>query len=129
MSKRILVVDDDPDAVTVARTVLESAGYTVEGAANGDEAFSKIAKKRPDLIILDVMMRSDTEGFHVSYKLRSDKDLKNIPVIMLSAIGQKTGMEFAPEKDEDYLPVEEFISKPMEPADLLAKVGRLIGKP
>ena len=122
----ILVVDDDPDIVAVTSTILKSAGYAVVGANNGAEGLKKARETKPKLIILDVMMGSTTEGFHVAYEIRKDPQLAATPILMLTAIEKQTGMKFSPDKDEDYLPVEEFVSKPIDPDDLLARVERLI---
>ena len=120
--KTILVVDDDPDIVEAARLVLESAGYAVESAMDGDTALKKAGELIPDLIILDVMMGTTTQGFHVSYKLREDPKTKDIPIVMVSAIEKKTGMKFSPGADREYLPVDDFIAKPVSPEELLKKV-------
>ena len=128
-SKRILVVDDDLDIVEVLKTVLGASGYAVDTASSGTECLAQVARQRPDLIILDVMMDKDTEGFHVSYKLKGDASTKDIPIIMLTAIGKKFGYKFSPQEDQDYLPVEDFIEKPVGPRELLRRVEALLGKP
>jgi len=125
-AKRILVVDDDIDIVEALKTVLEASGYRVATAFSGTEALARVAESAPDLIILDVMMDSDTEGFHVSYKLKGDPATKNIPILMLTAVGKKFGMKFSPEEDEDYLPVEGFLEKPVEPRELVKQVEALL---
>jgi CheY-like chemotaxis protein len=124
--KHILVIDDDPDVVEVIKVVLESVGYSVESASDGDSGLAKMRARKPALVILDVMMRKETEGFHVSYAIKNDPALAKIPILMLTAIGEKTGMKFAPDKDGEYLPVEAFVEKPIEPNDLIARVGKLI---
>lgn len=124
--RTVLVVDDDPDIVEVTRTILETAGYNVVSAMDGAGGLAKARETKPDLIILDVMMGSTTEGFHVAYEIRKDPQIANTPILMLTAIEGKTGMKFSPDKDGDYLPVEEFVSKPIQPDDLLARVDRLI---
>jgi CheY-like chemotaxis protein len=124
--KRILVVDDDADIVEALRTVLEASGYVVEAAASGTECLARVARRRPDLIILDVMMDKDTEGFHVSYELKAEEATKAIPILMLTAIGKKFGYQFSPEKDEEYLPVEDFVEKPVEPRELVRRVEALL---
>ncbi len=126
-TKTVLVVDDDPDIVETTKTVLESAGYAVETASNGTEALAKARSVLPDLIVLDVMMDKETEGFHVTYELRSDEKTKSIPVIMLTAVGQKSGFDYS-KADGDYLPVDEYMEKPLEPKVLLAKVAELLAK-
>jgi len=124
--KNILVIDDDPDVVEALRTILESVGYVVDSASDGDSGLAKMRAKKPDMVILDVMMRKETEGFHVSYVIKNDPTLAKIPILMLTAIGEKTGMKFSPDKDGAYLPVEAFVEKPIEPKDLLARVEKLL---
>ncbi len=126
--KTVLVVDDDPDIVEATRMILESAGYKVETAANGTEGLSKARAVLPDAIILDVMMDRESEGFHVSYELRQGEDTKDIPILILSAIGQKSGFQFSPETDGDFLPVNAYVEKPIEPKALLAKIEELLRK-
>ena len=124
--KTILVVDDDPDIVETTKMVLESAGYSVETAANGTEGLRKAREVHPDAIILDVMMDKESEGFHVSYELRKGEDTRDIPIVVLSAIGQKSGFEFDPASDGDYLPVDAYMEKPLEPKALVEKIGALL---
>ena len=122
----ILIVDDDVDLVEALRIPLEAEGYAVEAAHNPKEADEALRKGKPDLILLDVMLTSKTDGFHISYKLKKDDLYKNIPILMLTAIESETGMKFSPEKDEDYLPVEDYITKPVEPSELLARIQKLL---
>ena len=126
--KSILVIDDDPDVVASIRMILESAGYAVDSALDGDTGLAKMRAAKPDMVILDVMMRKETEGFHVSYEIKNDPALARIPILMLTAIGEKTGMEFSPDKDREYLPVEMFVRKPIEPKELLAHVEKLLAE-
>ena len=124
--KTVLVVDDDPDIVETTRTILETAGYKVETACNGTEALEKVKASAPDLIVLDVMMDKETEGFHVSYELRSSEKTKDIPVVMLTNVGKKSGLKYSTETDGDYLPVDAYMEKPLEPKKLLATVSQLL---
>jgi CheY-like chemotaxis protein len=131
-NEKILVVDDDPDLVEVIRLTLEAKGYQVFSAASGTEGLAKVKEIRPDLIILDVMMDYTTEGFQVSLQLRSP-DAKSeyapyskTPILMLTALHSTTPLRFAP--DKDYLPVDDFVEKPLEPRALVQKVERLLGK-
>jgi len=126
--KRILLTDDDPDIVEALRTVLEASGFEVDTAPNGQECLRKLRARKPDLLILDVMMTTETEGFHVAYEIRHDPKLRDLPVLMLTAIEQKTGFKFSPANDEDYLPVEQFVTKPIEPEELLKRVNQLLSK-
>jgi len=124
--KTILVVDDDPDIVETTKMVLESAGYQVETATNGTEGLRKAREVHPDAIVLDVMMDRESEGFHVSYELKKGEDTKDIPILVLSAIGKKSGFDFDPESDGDYLPVDAYMEKPLEPKALVDKIGALL---
>ena len=126
--KTILVVDDDPDIVETTRTVLETEGYTVETASNGSEGLEKARAVKPDLVILDVMMDRESEGFHVSYEMKKDEATKGIPIIVLTAVGAKSGFKFSAETDGDYLPVEALMEKPLEPKKLLEKVAELLSE-
>ncbi|HPD14725.1 MAG TPA: response regulator transcription factor [Planctomycetota bacterium] len=126
--KRILLTDDDPDIVEALKTVLEASGFEVDTAPNGQECLRKLRASKPDLLILDVMMTTETEGFHVAYEIRHDPKLRDLPVLMLTAIEQKTGFKFSPTSDEDYLPVEQFVTKPIEPDELLKRVNELLSK-
>lgn len=126
--KTVLVVDDDPDIVETTKMILESAGYRVETAASGGECLSKTREIHPDVIVLDVMMDRETEGFHVSYELKKDEETKGVPILVLSAVGRKSGFDYKPETDEDYLPVEAYMEKPLDPEALVTKVRELAGQ-
>ena len=132
-NEKILVIDDDPDLVEVIRLTLEASGYQVSSAASGAEGLAKVKEVNPDLIILDVMMDYTTEGFQVSLALRSPDAkseyaaYRSIPILMLTALHSTTPLRFGP--DEDYLPVDDFVEKPLEPGELVKKVETLLNKP
>lgn len=123
---KILVIDDDPDIVESVRMTLEGVGHTVTEATSGKAGLSIIETEHPDLIILDVMMETQTEGFQLALKLRNPDPsskyaaYKDIPILMLTAIHSTTPLRFAPEID--YLPVELFVDKPVDPDDLIRRV-------
>ena len=123
---KILVIDDDPDTVLAVRMCLEEAGHEVLEARSGKEGLAQLKRDRPDLIILDVMMETHTEGFQLALKLRSSDPTSefaaysDIPILMLTAIHSTTPLRFEP--DIDYLPVELFVDKPIDPEDLIGKV-------
>ncbi len=124
--KTILVVDDDPDIVAASKLVLTTAGYQVETASDAEQALVILEKIVPDLMILDVMMSSVDEGFQLSYRIRGDERLSAIPILMCSSVSEQTGFSFNPETDGNWLPVNEFVPKPIDPPDLLARVQRLL---
>ena len=127
---KILLVDDDPDQRLALRLPLEAAGYAVSEAASQAEGLAAAKHSRPDLIILDVMMDTTTAGFQFALALHSaDPDspyraLRGVPIVMLTAIHNTTPLRFAP--DDDYLPVQAFLEKPLDPQALLATVARLL---
>jgi two-component system alkaline phosphatase synthesis response regulator PhoP len=125
--KKILIVDDDRDVFESMKIVLSSEGYGVAWATNGKEALEKAREEKPDLIILDVMMNTDDEGFQVTYNMKKDGELSKIPIIMVTSIGSKTGFSFDKNRDEDFLPVNEFLEKPVDPKVLIDKVRENLG--
>ena len=131
-NEKILVIDDDPDLVEIVRLTLETKGYQVFSAASSVEGLEKVKDINPDLIILDVMMGHVTEGFQVALELR-DTDPKSeyaayskIPILILTAIHDKTPLRFT--LDEKYLPVDDFVEKPLKASDLLQRVEKLLEK-
>jgi CheY-like chemotaxis protein len=124
----ILLVDDDPDFVDATKLILEKSKYKVITASNSEEGWTKAQAENPDLILLDVMMESPDAGFQLAYKIRNDKKLKNKPILLLTAIGKVTGFKFDKKKDEDFLPVEEYIEKPVKPEILLEKISKALSK-
>jgi CheY-like chemotaxis protein len=136
MAKRekILLVDDDVDLVDALRLVLENNGYTVVVAQDAESGLTKADAERPDLILLDVMMPDSTEGFGYIWKLRQRGEpyFQNVPIIMLTAIQERTGLLFYPESAEgtfkagERVPVQEFLDKPIDPARLLKSVQEVL---
>ena len=123
----ILIIDDDQDLTSALQTVLESSQYSVRVAGNPDEGMVKLNAEKPDLIILDVMMTTWQDGFDMARKLKKDDEFKAIPILMLTGVEDKTGMDFKSDAgDKDWLPVETFLQKPVEPATLLAEVKKLL---
>jgi DNA-binding response OmpR family regulator len=127
---KILVIEDDPDMVAALRMPLEADDYKIFTASTGEEGLQKVKEIEPDLIILDVMMETTTAGFQVSLQLRNPAAnseyaaYRDIPILMLTAIHTTTSLRFGP--DEAYLPVDDFVDKPIDPDGLLEKVGALI---
>ena len=122
--KTILVIDDDIDLVEIIRLTLESEGFDVIDAQNGKRGLAMAQEKLPDLILLDVMMGQVDEGFQVAYELKGDQNTQDIPIVMLTAVSDQTGFEFDPAKDKDFLPVHEFLEKPVSPRKLVDVVRK-----
>lgn len=132
--KRILIVDDDPIMVQSLKLILENQGYATVEAYNASDAMEKARQSRPDLILLDIMMPDGIEGFHFVWELRQmEPPLKDTPIIVVTAIHDKGELRYYPEQSDgtyqpgEYLPVQDFIDKPIHPDDLLARVAKQLG--
>ena len=126
---KILIVDDDPDITEAMKIVLENQDYSVDSAKDGTEGMEQIKANKPDLIILDVMMNTTREGFILSRELKKNPEYKDIPILMVTSVKEKTGIDFKPAAgDESWLPVEEYLDKPVKPEVLLDKVKSLTEK-
>lgn len=126
---KILIIDDDPDISEAMKIVLKNQGYAVSKAKDGQEGMAQIKASLPDLIILDVMMNTMREGFFVSRELKANPAYAHIPILMITAVKEKTGLDFKPEAgDEAWLPVEDFLDKPVVKEVLLEKVNTLLDK-
>jgi len=118
-AKTILVIDDDIDLVEIIRVTLEHEGFEVIDAQSGERGLAMAQEKLPSLILLDVMMGQVDEGFQTAYCLREDPRTWHIPILMLTAVTDQTGFDFDPSRDKDFLPVDEFIEKPVSPRRLV----------
>jgi len=124
---KILIVDDDADFRQVCRVVLERGGFEVCEAVGPEEGLEKVHSAAPDLLILDVLMPDNYEGFDVARKIREDLKMHRLPIVMLTAVHdvKKVPYRFAP--DEAWLPVDIFLDKPVSPDTLLQKVKEALG--
>jgi len=124
---KILIVDDDPDITEAMTVVLENKGYEVRSALDSDQGLDRLKEARPDLIILDVMMRTSQEGFEFAREIKQNAQFKDIPILMLTAVKQKKGLDFkSAAGDEAWLPVQAFLDKPVKPDLLIEKVQDLL---
>ncbi len=119
----IAVIDDDPDIIEASSLVLKSKGYHVVTATNPDAGYKIIQEKKPDLIILDVMMDEPDDGFFLAQKLRREK--VKTPILMYTSVSKTIGMEFGA---GEMVPVDDFVEKPISPDELLSKVHFLLNK-
>lgn len=127
MGKKIFIIDDDQDIIDSLKLVLESKGYEVDASITAKNAVEMVRKKRPDLVILDVMFpENSSEGFDTARELHADEEAKKVPILMLSAVNAKFNLGFTnKDRDDSWLPVAEFIEKPVEPGKLLDMVEKL----
>ena len=126
MKHKILVVEDDIDVLEARRVILEHNNYEVLTATTIEVAKETLEKEKIDLILLDVMMEKDTDGFVFAQHVKSNAKFKKIPIIMITAVNQRTKFKFDIEKDGDFLPVEKFMEKPIDPDDLIVTIRGLL---
>lgn len=114
---RVLVIDDDPDFAEVVRLSLLADGFDVTTAADGDQGLKAMREQKPDLVFLDIIMISPTDGVYVSEVMWNDPDLRDIPVIIVSSILDSPYASVFPQ--DRYLHTLEFLSKPVSIPKLL----------
>jgi adenylate cyclase len=121
MSKRILVVDDEPELADMVKMRLEATGYEVITANDGQEGLDRAKAEKPDLIILDLMLPK-IDGYKVCGLLKNDARYSKIPIIIFSARAQQEDVTMGEE-----VGANAYITKPFEPKVLLSKIGELLG--
>jgi CBS domain-containing protein/CheY-like chemotaxis protein len=124
--EKVLLVDDDEDFVRSTTDLLEAHGYSVISANNGTSGLDLARQEHPDLMVLDVMMATKTEGFEVARKIPACPELRNMPVLLVTGIRNEMKLAFRLEPDETWLPVSRVMEKPIDPAAFIAAVGELL---
>jgi two-component system OmpR family response regulator len=125
----LLIVDDDEDFASTTATVLRSEGHEVQVELDINNALESMENRAPDLAILDVMFPEDASaGFELARKMRNEKEnLKDIPILMLTAINTKFPLGFGPKDiDDKWMPVTDFLEKPVDFDVLKGKVASLL---
>lgn len=130
-NEKILLVDDDVDFVASTRAFLQGRGYQVETAANGTEGWKKIQAGTPDLVLLDIMMDYDAEGFNLAYQLRQDKALGKTPIIIVSGFSRHLNEKI---KEFEFVlgqewPADAYFEKPVELKELVKSIDRIVSSP
>jgi DNA-binding response OmpR family regulator len=120
MNDKILIVDDEPNIVSMLADVLSDAGYDTQTTDNGRDALEAARHDHPDLMLLDVQM-PQLDGFEVASRLKADPATASIPIIMLSAMEGRGARVIGLESG-----AEEYLSKPFDPAELLARIRNLL---
>lgn len=125
-TRTVLLVDDDCDFLFQQKTQLEAAGFSVLEAANPREATEIVARQRPDLAVIDLMMENADDGFTLCYHIK--KHDATIPIIMVTSVNSETGMDFDAATDEErsWIKVDAFLSKPIRFEQLKQEIDRLL---
>lgn len=130
MSKKtkILLVDNDVDFIDLNKAVLENNGFEVLVAYSGSEGLDRVRFEQPDLIVLDLMMEKHDTGFGFAKAMKADPTTKNLPILMLTAVGSETGMDFSQELDGYWMKTDDYANKPLLPEDLVKKINELLAR-
>ena len=118
---KIAIIDDDSDIIDASSLVLTSRGHEVITANNPDDGYKIVKENSPDLIILDVMMNEPDDGFFLAQKFR--KNNITTPIIMYTSVSKTTGIDYGV---NEMVPVNEYVEKPISPAQLIEKVEKLL---
>ena len=122
MPAKILVADDEPNIVKLLRLYLREEGYEIVVARNGREALERFRTETPDLVLLDLMM-PDMDGWEVYQQMKADPELKDIPVIVVTAKAQSIdkilGLHIAK--------VDDYVTKPFHMSELIARIKEVAG--
>lgn len=132
LQRKILMIDDDVNLVNVFGMVCAAQGYEFHAAHSAAEGLSQIERVEPDLIILDVIMEDFVAGFRVVSELRGGPGARlarfaRVPIIMLTSVSAKTGLDFSDRVGTALLPVDAFVEKPVKPAEILARIESILG--
>ncbi len=132
---KILVVDDDEDFLFTVRTILSrKPEYQITEARSGKECLEQLTVAEPDLILLDVIMETDIDGFNVAQQIKSTDPkspylkYKDVPIIFLTSVEQKSKLRFADKIGTPMMPSDDFITKPVKPQDLLVRIEEVLKK-
>lgn len=132
MKKKVYIVDDDRSIVESMRMVLEAHGYAVESQCDEKDVIKNLVSKKPDVVVLDVIFPEDPDaGFKIAREIRGDKRTARLPILMLSAVNEKgvyAGTFSNKDRDDAWLPVDQFIEKPIRPKQLVAHIEAVLKK-
>ena len=123
---KVLLVDDDADFLKATSLVLEQAGYRVVTAPDGQAGLAAAREHKPDVAVIDVIMNQPDEGFVLARTLRGDAELRDIKLLLLTAVGQHYQMLFEP--DDQWLPVDKVLEKPTAGDRLAAEISALLAQ-
>ena len=122
--KRVVCIEDEPEMIDLVKLILSRKGFQVVGAMGGREGLEAIQREKPDLVLLDLMM-PDMDGWEVYQQIKADPDLKQIPVVVVTAKAQSIdkvlGLHIAK--------VDDYITKPFGPQELLESIEKILSVP
>ena len=126
-NNKIFIIDDDPDIIDSLKVILQSHGFVVTTASNREDGISLCSTQKPDLIVLDIMMEKDLDGYGMLNDFRENGDLEDVPIIMYSGMAQQTGVNFrSAVEDEKMFPKVSFVDKREGAQELLLEVKKAL---
>lgn len=125
---RIKVIDDDVDFASDVSGLLTGVGHEVTVLDTTDGAVKALLEERPDLLVLDVMFPDNAAGgFDLARSIRMHREIRKLPIILLTGMNQEFPMDFSAEDiDPDWMPVQDFVEKPIDPGRLIAAIDKLL---
>ena len=127
MKKKILLIDDDKDLVRSFQVFLENKGFEVITSADGTEGFSKLKNEKPDLLVLDVMMRSNLEGYNLLHQIKKQPEYMNFPIILLTGMVDTLGVNlYSGVEDETLFKNVQYQDKPIDPLALVELIEKML---
>jgi len=125
ISRRVMIVDDDPDFLEQMRMCLESRGYSVSSASSVQECENQLKETEPDVVVLDLMMDNEDYGFVLSYRIK--KQFPKMPVIIVTSMTHETGMDFDETDDPGHwIKADAILAKPIRFEQLEREITRLM---
>ncbi len=122
----VLLIDDDEDFTASIRSLLEAEGYAVVTAASGKEGLRKLQESKPDVVLLDIMMESTTEGYAVSGAIKAAE--RPVPIVMLSSVELAPTVLFAGSAELELVGPEAYFTKPVDVPKFLETLTALVGR-
>jgi len=123
---KVLIIDDDLAFVESNRDLLEAFGYEVFTSFDGQSGLELARQVRPDIMILDVMMASETEGFEIARKVPEAPELKNTRILLVTGVTHALNLPSPLRSDKTWLPVDRVLEKPIVPDQLIAEIERML---
>ncbi len=124
----ILIIDDDQEFTESNKDLLEAHGYQVFTSNKGRDGYNLASRIIPDVIILDVMMATETEGFEIARKISENPALAEVSILLVTGMGKEMNLSSPVSPDQTWLPVDRILDKPVQPARLICEIKRLLNK-
>jgi DNA-binding response OmpR family regulator len=128
MGKKILIIDNDVDFIDQNKAALEESGFEVISASDSREGVEKVSFEMPDIVLLELTLEKHDAGFNVVKAIKADSRYKGIPVLMVTSAAGETGCDFCQELDGYWMKTDDFVNKPVTPADLIKHINTLLEK-